>query len=109
MVASQRVRARRSLNSRAASGAGARRQGAGSVTRPDPGRYFSRLAERDRLAEVAHLAGQPVDDHRHRVACVINEQFIATQVGLAHRHQKLGFPAAVEFAKAGVVDRCYPR
>jgi hypothetical protein len=34
MVASQRVRARRSLNSRAASGAGARRQGAGSVTSP---------------------------------------------------------------------------
>ena len=31
MVASQRVRAPRSLNSRAASGAGARRQGAGSV------------------------------------------------------------------------------
>ena len=53
MVASQRVRARRSLNSRAASGAGARRQGAGSVTRPAPGRYFSRLAECDRLAEVA--------------------------------------------------------
>ena len=53
MVASQRVRARRSLNSRAASGAGARRQGAGSVTRPAPGRYFSRLAERDRFAEMA--------------------------------------------------------
>ena len=31
--------------------------------------------------------------------CAINEQFIATQVGLAHRHRKLGFPAAVEFAK----------
>ena len=53
MVASQRVRARRSLNSRAASGAAARRQGAVSVTRPAPGRYFSRLAERDRFAEIA--------------------------------------------------------
>jgi hypothetical protein len=52
MVASQRVRARRSLNSRAASEAGAR-QGAGSVTKPASGRYFSRLAERDRFAEVA--------------------------------------------------------
>jgi hypothetical protein len=49
MVASQRVRARRSLNSRAASGAGARRQGAGSVTKPAPGRYFSGIAERDRV------------------------------------------------------------
>jgi hypothetical protein len=50
MVASQRVRARRSLNSR---GAGARRQGAGSVTKSPPGRYFGGLAERDRFAEVA--------------------------------------------------------
>ena len=63
----------------------------------------------DKDFRLAHLAGRPVDDHRHRVACVINEQLIATQVGLAHRHRKLGFPAAVEFAKAGVVDRCYPR
>ena len=56
MVASQRVRAPRSLNSSAASGAGARRQGAGSVTRPAPGRYFSRLAERNRFAEVVGKA-----------------------------------------------------
>jgi hypothetical protein len=52
MVASQQVRARRSLNSLAASEAFTR-QGAGMVTRPAKGRRFSGLVERDRFAEVA--------------------------------------------------------
>jgi hypothetical protein len=26
---------------------------------------------------LAHLAGQPIDDHRHRVAGVIDEQLVA--------------------------------
>ena len=31
------------------------------------------------------LAGEPVDDHRHRVAGVIVKQLVATGVGLPHR------------------------
>jgi hypothetical protein len=37
----------------------------------------------------AHLAGQPIDDHRDGVAGVINEQLVATHVGLAHRNREL--------------------
>ena len=38
----------------------------------------------DEDLRLAHLAGQPVDDHRHRVAGVIDEQLVAAHVGLAH-------------------------
>ena len=33
------------------------------------------------------LAGKPVDDHRHRVAGVIDKPLVAADVGLPHRHR----------------------
>jgi hypothetical protein len=56
----------------------------------------------DEDLRLAHLAGQPVDDHRHRVAGVIDEQLVAAHVGLAHRDRKLGFPESVQLTEAGV-------
>ena len=50
----------------------------------------------------AHFTGQPVDDHRYGVAGVINEQFVATHVGLAHRNRELALPASVQLAEARV-------
>jgi hypothetical protein len=58
--------------------------------------------DRDEDLCLAHLAGPPVDDHRYRVAGVINEQLVATHVGLAHRDRELGFPASVQLAEAGI-------
>ena len=46
------------------------------------------------------LAGQPVDDHRHRVAGVIDEQLVAAHMGLPHRDRELAFPAPVQLAEA---------
>jgi hypothetical protein len=34
---------------------------------------------------LARLSGQPVDDYRHRVAGVIDEQLVAAHMALAHR------------------------
>jgi hypothetical protein len=42
---------------------------------------------RDEDLRSAHLAGQPIDDHRHGVTGVIDEQLVATDVGLAHRER----------------------
>jgi hypothetical protein len=56
----------------------------------------------DEDLRLAHLAGQPVDDHRHRVAGVVDEQLVATHVGLAHRDRELAFPASVQLAEARV-------
>ena len=53
MVASQRVRARRGLNSRLARGAGAQREGRRECHEAGSRTHFSGLAERDRFAEVA--------------------------------------------------------
>ena len=50
----------------------------------------------------AHFAGQPVDDHRYGVAGVIDEQFVAAHVGLAHRNRELALPASVQLAEARV-------
>ena len=57
---------------------------------------------RDEDLRLAHLAGQPVDDHRHRVAGVIDEQLVAAHMGLAHRDRELAFPDAVQLAEARV-------
>jgi hypothetical protein len=57
---------------------------------------------RDEDMRLAHLAGQPVDDHRHRVAGVIDEQLVAAHVGLAHRDRELAFPDPVQLAETGV-------
>jgi hypothetical protein len=58
--------------------------------------------DRDEDLRLAYLAGQPVDDHRHRVARVIDEQLVAAHVGLAHRDRELAFPDSVQLAEAGV-------
>jgi hypothetical protein len=42
----------------------------------------------DEDLRLVHLAGQPVDDHRHRVAGVIDEQLVAADMGLAHRDRE---------------------
>jgi hypothetical protein len=49
-----------------------------------------------------HFAGQPIDGHRHGVAGVIHEQFVATHVGLAHRNRELALPTSVQLAEAGI-------
>jgi hypothetical protein len=38
--------------------------------------------DRDENLRRSDLAGKPVDDHRHRVAGVINKQLVAADVGL---------------------------
>jgi len=48
---------------------------------------------------MAHLAGQPIDDHRYGVAGVIDEQLVAAHMGLAHGDRKPGLPAAIQFAE----------
>jgi hypothetical protein len=59
---------------------------------------------RDEDLRLTHLAGQPVDDHRHRVASVVDEQLVAAHVGLAHRDRELAFPDAVQLAEARVAE-----
>ena len=51
---------------------------------------------------LAHLAGQPVDDHRHRVTGVIDEQLVAAHMGLAHGDRELAFPGSVQLAETRV-------
>ena len=48
------------------------------------------------------LAGQPVDDHRHRVAGVIDKQFVAAGMGLPHCDRDARRPPAVQLAKPRV-------
>jgi hypothetical protein len=45
------------------------------------------------------LAGQPVDDHRHRVAGIIDEQLVAADMALPHRDRDPLRPGAVQLAK----------
>lgn len=56
----------------------------------------------DEDLRLAYLAGQPIDDHRRRVAGVIAEQLVTAHMGLAHGDRALAFPQAVELAGAGV-------
>ena len=48
------------------------------------------------------LAVEPIDDHRHRVAGVIDKQLVAAGMGLPHRHRQPRCPNAVQVAEAGV-------
>lgn len=48
------------------------------------------------------LAGQPIDDHRHRVARIIDEQLVACGMVLPHRHRQACSPAPVKIAEAAV-------
>ena len=88
-----------------------RREGAGVRADPVPERLGpARLGigevrgahDRDEDLRLAHLAGQPVDDHRHGVAGIIDEQLVAADMGLAHRDRDPAFPASVELAETGV-------
>jgi hypothetical protein len=48
------------------------------------------------------LAGEPVDDHRHRVAGVIDKQLVAADMGLPHRDRQSRRPTAVQLAEARI-------
>jgi hypothetical protein len=48
------------------------------------------------------LAGEAVDDHRHRVAGVIDKQLVAADMGLSHRDRQSRCPAAVQLAEARI-------
>src|SRR6266851_919253 len=54
---------------------------------------------RDKDLRRPGLAGQPVDDHRHRVAGVIDKQLVAAGMGLPHRNRDPGGPAPVQLAE----------
>jgi ABC-type uncharacterized transport system substrate-binding protein len=47
--------------------------------------YVDRILKGARRTD---LAGKPVDDHRHRVAGVIDKQLVATDMGLPHRDRQ---------------------
>jgi hypothetical protein len=47
-------------------------------------------------------AGPCINDHRHSVAGVVDEQLVAAQVGLAHGDRQPRLPAAVEVAEPAV-------
>ena len=51
---------------------------------------------------LADLAAQPVDHHRDRVACIVDEQFVAGRMALAHGHRQLRGPATVKIAETAV-------
>src|SRR5262245_49674562 len=59
-----------------------------------------RAHHRDEDLRLAYLAGQPVDDHRHCGAGVIDEQLVAAHMGLAHADRELAFPDPIELAEA---------
>ena len=48
------------------------------------------------------LTGEPVDDHRHRVAGVIDKQLVAADVSLPHADRQPRRPTAVQLAEARV-------
>src|SRR5262249_15973659 len=50
----------------------------------------------------ADLAGEPINDHRHRVAGVIDKQLVAADVSLPHRHRQPRRPTAGQLAEAGI-------
>ena len=49
-----------------------------------------------------HRALQPVDDDGNRVAGIVDEQLVAADMGLAHRHGQSSLEAAIEIAEARV-------
>ena len=48
------------------------------------------------------LAGVAVDDHRNRVASVVDEQLLSAQIGLAHAQGELRFPLTINLTEAAV-------
>jgi hypothetical protein len=58
--------------------------------------------DRDENLRRTDLAGKPIDDHRDRVAGVIDEQLVAADVGLPHRDRQPRRPAAVQLAEARI-------
>ncbi len=48
------------------------------------------------------LAAQPVDDHRHRVAGIIDKQLVAAGVALPHGDREPSGPGAVQLTEARI-------
>ena len=57
----------------------------------------------------ADFAGQPVDDHRHAVAGVIDEQPFARRMRLPHRHGQLRFEGAIKLAEPRIAVTAWIR
>jgi hypothetical protein len=57
---------------------------------------------RDKDPGRPRLARQPVHHHRHLVPGVIDEEFFAAGMRLAHRDRELALPATVQFAEPGI-------
>jgi len=63
----------------------------------------ARCAEnRDKDLRLAHFPSQSIDDNRHAVACVIDEQPFTGDMRSTHRHRQAAFPPLVEFAEPGI-------
>src|SRR5579864_1675321 len=56
----------------------------------------------NKYLSISYFTGQPVDDHRHAIAGVVDEQLVAADVALAHRHRQPAFEIAVELTEAAV-------
>ena len=48
------------------------------------------------------LAGQPVNNHRHRVAGIVDKQLVAAHMGLPHRHREPARPAAAQLTETRI-------
>lgn len=85
--------------------AGVRAQPVGQFLRP--GRLGEGVAggaeDGDEYLGLADLSGSPVDD-RHGLTRVIDEQFFAGAMFLAHDHVDLGRPEAVVLAEPAVLE-----
>ena len=58
--------------------------------------------DRDKNLRRTDLAGEPINDHRHRVARVIDKQLVAADVSLPHRDRQPRRPTAVQLAEARI-------
>jgi hypothetical protein len=63
---------------------------------------IGRAQHRDKNLRRPGLAGEPVDDHRHGVAGVIDKQFVAAGMMLPHRDRQPRCPGAIQIAKPRV-------
>jgi hypothetical protein len=62
--------------------------------------------DRDENLRPTDLGGEPINDHRHRVASVIDKQLVAADVSLPHRDRQPRRPTAVQLAKARIAIPC---
>lgn len=61
-----------------------------------------RAKHRHEEMRLSRLASQPIDDHRHRVARIVDEQLVAGGMVLSHRHRQTCRPAPVKIAEAAI-------